>query len=155
MTGFIDVIDRSNKTDKLIVSKEILFDNEFDNIPEIKIPKNALYALYYIAGYLIMNIAKNEKVCEKCISSCGSKSPSDNVYAEYSKLKRYNSEKECLFFVNDSTFKFFEAMENIFEFIFKQCVAKAGRSEHITSLFEKKCTSFLSFFQCAIILNTN
>lgn len=77
-----------------------------EDIPELNIPDNALHALYYIAGYLVSNIAKTEKVCSICILSCGSKSPSNKDHAEYSKLKRFFPDKESLFFVNDTTFDF-------------------------------------------------
>jgi len=72
----------------------------------IKLDNLELNSLYYVCGYIICSICKNQKICEKCINSAGSKTYDSNVkYSRLVSLKCYR--KNTLFFVNDKTFNFF------------------------------------------------
>lgn len=65
-----------------------------------------LNSLYYLYGYIINSICKNQKTCEKCIDSAGSKKYDSKIkYSQLVSLKCYR--KNTLFYVNDKTFTFF------------------------------------------------
>lgn len=93
-------------------------------IVRIKLSKIDLNILHNIAGYLIMSIAKNQKVCKKCIPCTGSFKASIAAYSKLTSLRCYK--EDTLFFVNRLTFNFFVEMEYIFRTYFNTVHSKTG-----------------------------
>lgn len=76
----------------------------------ININNIELNILYNIAGYIIFSIMKCNRICGQCIDSVGSKQFDPNQkYTELVQLRCFW--KNTLFFVNDSTFTYFNDME--------------------------------------------
>lgn len=77
--------------------------------PEIESPQLdnvQLNSLYYVCGYIISSICKNQKLCDNCLDSAGSKIYNPKMqYSRLVSLKCYR--QKTLFFVNDSTFQYF------------------------------------------------
>lgn len=88
-----------------------------------KILKYELMSLYNISGYLVKTIKNNNfKSCHVCLNELGSYTPSSLEYARFQLLKarhilsNSSSNSSKLFYVNESTFDFFQKMENVFRF---------------------------------------
>lgn len=77
-----------------------------------------LNRLYYIAGYIVSNINKNETICYDCLKCTGSTMPRIYHYSKLVRLKKRNT-KDNLFFVNTKTFTFFLSMEKIYRSYYK------------------------------------
>ena len=73
--------------------------------------KTELNVVYYIAGYIIGSIIKNQKICNDCIKETASNKIS---YRTFNLLTRIRAHKRRLFFANKKTFRFFVQMEKIF-----------------------------------------
>lgn len=78
----------------------------------IKLNNLELNSLYYVCGYIISSISKNQKICQNCIDSAGCKTYDPNItYSRLVSLKCYK--KNTLFFVNKNTFHYFKKMNVI------------------------------------------
>lgn len=74
--------------------------------------KTELNILNNVAGYIISSILKTKKCCDKCIQCVGSRKQRLSYYSKLTVIKSYR--ENTLFFVNQSTFTYFVAMEKIF-----------------------------------------
>lgn len=131
-SSFLDYLPKASTTPTIVSQIEI---------PE-ELPHNILSytesnALYYLAGYLVASINNTATVCADCIAFLGSRQSSDSTHATFTRLKQddYNN-TECLFFINDSTFEFFESMEARFNFVFGHTQFKT--STHLKLLLTKQ-----------------
>lgn len=71
-----------------------------------------LNSLYYVCGYIISSICKNQKICDRCIASAGSKTYDPKIqFSRLVSLKCYRA--KTLFFVNNTTFNYFLDMNNV------------------------------------------
>ena len=66
-----------------------------------------------MCGYIISSICKNQKLCDSCLDSAGSKTYNPKLqYSRLVSLKTYR--QRTLFFVNEKTFQYFIYMNVIF-----------------------------------------
>lgn len=109
----------------------------FSNIMSQKIVFNKLELnkIYYVAGYLMANIMKNQCVCKTCINATGSVQ-SNNYY--YSALTRLRCKHvNTLFFVNPVTFNFFLQMTKIFKTFYPHI--RVQKHVNLKEFFIKLC----------------
>ena len=115
---------------KVVRKKKPRDDSDNIEIPELQIldktalSKVDLNILHHIAGYLIMSIAKKQKLCKRCIPQTGCFKASVPYYSKLTSLRCYK--QDTLFFVNQNTFHFFIEMELIFRTYFSTVYAKRG-----------------------------
>lgn len=104
------------------INSHVLTDSTYHFEPQISnqrisINKTELNILYYIAGYIIVSIRKNQTACNMCINATRSNAP---IRHKYNVLTRIKAEKnKTYFFVNTETFQFFIQMERIFRTYYK------------------------------------
>ena len=104
---FLDILMENSKS----VSK---YERVFNIMPEkIVFGKLELNKIYYVAGYLMANIMKNQIVCNTCINATGSIQSNNYYYSALTRLRCKNV--NTLFFVNPVTFNFFLQMAKIFK----------------------------------------
>lgn len=105
-----DFLKRPVKRNKNKQSEEIPTVQSDLETKIIKLNNLELNSLYYVCDYIISSICKNQKLCDNCIDSAGSKTYDSRVkYSLIINLKCYRK-KIILFFVNDKTFNFFLKM---------------------------------------------
>lgn len=105
------------------------------------------YALYHIAGYIMYKISENNVCCKFCIASAGSKTYYPHKYAKLTELKRYNDNKETLFFVNDETYDFFFEMDIVLKRYLPYFQTElAGKQYDLMSFFYEK----LNAIECSL-----
>lgn len=109
LSGFLDII--SEQKDKQIIQEieEIggeTFMNGIENLNDSE--KNVLY---YIAGYILLNIKTNEKICNECFQSICS-NDNTNIDTNISNLVTLkNYKKGCSLYATEDTYNFFLHME--------------------------------------------
>ena len=123
LSQFLNVLLQNRSTSSHFISDDSRKEIIIPNIErQISFNKEELNVLYYIGGYIISNIQKNQKVCQKCINSTKS---SKMLFNSFSLLTRIKSCKQkCCIFMNEPTFNFFVQMENIFRIYYKYVLLK-------------------------------
>jgi len=92
--------------------------------------------LHHVAGYLIMNIFKNENVCKSCIFATGNKDANFFYYSMLTRIRARHS--NTLFFVNTMTLRFVMQLETKFRII--QAYAKQyNKRKNLKKIFIKIC----------------
>lgn len=103
--------------------------------PKIVFSKIELNKIYHIAGYLIANINKRERVCQTCISATGSKNSNNNFYSALTRLRSKHA--SALFYVHPITFNFFLQMTKIFMTYYPHLRSKTNIN--MKQLFVQRC----------------
>ncbi|KYN22226.1 hypothetical protein ALC57_05381 [Trachymyrmex cornetzi] len=100
-----DIIKRSKK-DKVDKQYEMPVIHLEPETISFQLDNVQLNSLYHVCSYIISSINKNQKLCDSCLDSAGSKTYNSKVqYSRLVSLKRYR--EKTLFFVNEYTFKYF------------------------------------------------
>ena len=119
---FLDVLLKNRSTNSHYVADESSLVEPVIAQECINLNKTEENVLYYIAGYIIQSIQKNQKVCDVCVNSTKS---STNMYKSYNILTHLKAnKKKRYFFVNMETFEFFLQMERIFRMYYKNVTSQ-------------------------------
>jgi len=138
LSDFLNILlkNRSDNSQFLIKNNNSTIETYKPQIcnENVFINKTELNILYYIAGYIVANIVKNQNVCEVCVNAvkCSSK------MCRFSNITRIKATKQNSFFVNEKTFKFFIHMEKIFRIYYKHVrLQKINLKNFFVTQYEK------------------
>lgn len=117
LSEFLDILLKNRSVTSHYTTADISLSTNIKE-DQIFLNRTEMNILYYVSGYIISSIKKNEKVCDYCINF--TKSPTV-LYRDYNLLTRIKENKQKPFFYETiETFQFFIQMERIFRLYYAQ-----------------------------------
>lgn len=120
MSEFLDFLLKDRSANSHFLTNDACNFEPLISNQRIFISKTELNVLYYIAGYIIVNIRKNQKACNVCITATKSNSIICHSYNILTKIKA--KKQKCYFFVNVKTFLY--KWKEFLKHIISMCVRK-------------------------------